>query len=69
MVGAAATQICTVLYKNGVSHIDKMIKDLESRLQEQNYDSISQIQGKITRDIDNVAAFERVQYMKKTLTE
>jgi dihydroorotate dehydrogenase (fumarate) len=69
MVGAAAAQICTILYKNGISYIDKMVTDLEAWLQKHNYTSISQFQGKITRDLSNIAAFERVQYMKKSLTE
>jgi dihydroorotate dehydrogenase (fumarate) len=69
MVGAAATQVCTILFKNGISYLGKMITDLETWLQKHNYSSISQFQGKITRDIDNIAAFERVQYMKKTLAE
>jgi dihydroorotate dehydrogenase (fumarate) len=69
MAGAAATQICTILYKNGISYIDKMVSDLETWLQKHNYASISQFQGRIARNIDNIAAFERVQYMQKTLTE
>jgi dihydroorotate dehydrogenase (fumarate) len=69
MVGAAAVQVCTILYKNGISYLDKMITDLEAWLQNHNYSSISHFQGKITPDMDSIAAFERVQYMKKTLTE
>jgi dihydroorotate dehydrogenase (fumarate) len=69
MVGADATQVCKILYKNGISYIDKMITGLHTWLQKHNYTSTSQFQGKITRDIESIAAFERVQYMKKTLTE
>ena len=69
MVGAAATQICTVLVKNGPSYIDKMLSDLEEWMQTQHYRSIDQFRGEITRNIDNISAFERIQYMKKTLTE
>jgi dihydroorotate dehydrogenase (fumarate) len=69
MVGASATQVCTILYKNGISYIDKMITDLDSWLQTKNYKSLNQIKGKITRDIEIIPAFERVQYMKKALTE
>jgi dihydroorotate dehydrogenase (fumarate) len=69
MVGASATQVCTTLYKNGIKYIGEMIAELDSWLQKQNYTSISQFQGKVSRDIENIAAFERVQYMKKTFTE
>jgi dihydroorotate dehydrogenase (fumarate) len=68
-VGASAAQICTILYKNGISYIDKMLFDLEDWMQRHKYTAINQFQGKISQDIDNIAAFERVQYMKKTLTE
>ncbi|KAA3644613.1 MAG: dihydroorotate dehydrogenase-like protein [Chloroflexi bacterium] len=69
LVGATATQICSILYKNGVNHIENMLTDLESWLKKRNYATIEQFQGKITRNIENIAAFERVQYMQKTLTE
>ena len=69
MVGAAATQVCTILVKNGISYIDKLLSDMEEWMQQQHYHSIDQFRGKITRNIDNISAFERIQYMKKTLTE
>jgi len=46
-----------------------MLFDLEKWMQKHNYTSLSEFQGKIGRDNENVAAFERVQFMKKTLTE
>lgn len=67
--GAAAVQICTTLYKNGIEYLETMLSDLETWLEKHNYSAVSQIQGKLGRDDLNVAAFERVQYMKKTLSE
>jgi hypothetical protein len=46
-----------------------MLFDLEKWLQKHSYSSVGEFKGKIARDNENVAAFERVQYMKKTLTE
>ncbi len=69
MAGADAIQICSVLYKNGVDYIGTMLVELESWLQKKNYSAVSQIQGKVARDGKNRAAFERVQYMRKTLTD
>jgi dihydroorotate dehydrogenase (fumarate) len=69
LAGAAATQICSALYNNGIGYIDTILFDMEKWLQKHNYSSVSQFKGKIARDNENVAAFERVQYMKKTLTE
>ncbi len=69
LAGAAATQICSTLYINGIEYLDTMISDLEKWLEKKNYSSVSQIQGKLSRDQGNAAAFERVQFMRKTLTE
>ncbi len=69
LAGAAATQICSTLYNNGIGYIDTMLFDLEKWMQKHNYSSVKEFHGKIGRDNENVAAFERVQFMKKTLTE
>jgi dihydroorotate dehydrogenase (fumarate) len=69
LAGAAATQITSTLYLNGIKYIKRMISDLEDWGKEHNYAAISQFQGKLGRDEDKVATFERIQYMKKTLTE
>jgi dihydroorotate dehydrogenase (fumarate) len=69
LVGANAVQICTTLYQNGVKYLETMVKDLEKWLEDHNYQSVSQFQGKLGKREGNLAAFERVQYMKKTLTE
>lgn len=69
LMGAAAVQICSTLYKNGIKYIDTMLADLEKWLQIHNYSSVDQFQGKLGQYEKNIAAFERVQFMKKTLTE
>ena len=69
LAGAAAVQITSTLYKNGIDYLATMISELEAWLEGRGYDAVSQFQGKLSRDEANVSAFERVQYMKKTLTE
>ncbi|MDZ7844893.1 MAG: dihydroorotate dehydrogenase-like protein [Anaerolineales bacterium] len=69
LAGADAVQVCTTLYKNGLNYLETLVSDLESWGQEQHYSSIDQFQGKLSRDSKDQAAFERIQYMKKTLTE
>ena len=68
LAGAAATQICTTLYKNGIDYLEVLLSDLENWAKGHNYASISQFQGKLGRVKENTAAFARVQYLKKTLT-
>jgi len=69
LVGADAVQICSVLYKNGVDYIGTMLDEIDAWFQKKNYSELSQIKGKLSRDDKNAAAFERVQYMRKTLTD
>jgi dihydroorotate dehydrogenase (fumarate) len=68
LAGAAATQICTALYLNGIDYIQVMLSELENWAKERNYSSLSQFQGKLGKAQENTAAFSRVQYLKKTLT-
>jgi dihydroorotate dehydrogenase (fumarate) len=68
LAGAAATQICTTLYINGIDYIQVLLSDLESWAKARNYSSLSQFQGKLSKVQENTAAFARVQYLKKTLT-
>jgi dihydroorotate dehydrogenase (fumarate) len=69
LAGAAAVQICSTLYKNGYDYIETMVSELEAWLQKHNYASVSQFQGKLGRYEKNIAAFERIQFMKRTLAD
>lgn len=69
LAGADAVQICSVLYKNGVDYIGVILEEIEKWFQKKNYSALSQIQGKLSREGKNAAAFERVQFMRKTLTD
>ncbi len=68
LAGAAATQICTTLFLNGIDYIEVLVSDLEKWAKIRNYSSLSQFQGKLSKVPENSAAFSRVQYLKKTLT-
>ncbi len=68
LAGAAATQICSAFYKNGIDYIETILTGLEDWLQKKNYSSVSQIQGKLGKDEKSAAIFERVNFMRKTLT-
>ena len=69
LAGASGVQICTTLYKNGIDVIGTMLKELEDWLGKKNYSSLDQLAGKVSAVEGNASAFERVQYMRKTLTE
>jgi len=69
LAGAAAVQVCSTLYINGLGYIDTMINDLQKWMTWKGYGKIDDFKGKLTRHHDNIAAFERVQFLKQALGE
>ena len=67
LAGAAATQICSTLFDNGLSYIDTILFDLQKWMQKHNYTSISQFKGKVARTEGNSIKFERLQFLKKEI--
>jgi dihydroorotate dehydrogenase (fumarate) len=69
LAGASAVQVCSTLYINGLGYIDTMINDLQKWMTWKGYTSIDEFKGKLTKRHENVAAFERVQFLKQALGE
>lgn len=69
LAGAAAVQVCSVLYKKGIKYLESLVSGLDKWGIDHNYAALRQIQGKLGKDEGKVAAFERVQFMRKTLTD
>ncbi len=68
LVGADAVQIASALYKHGIEYLDKIIDDMIRWMKKFGYDSVSDFKGKMVRK-ENAAAFERIQFIKKTMGE
>jgi dihydroorotate dehydrogenase (fumarate) len=65
LAGAKATQITSVLYKNGFTHIPTMLKEIEDWMIKNNFKTIEEFRGKMSyKKADNSAAYLRVQFMK-----
>lgn len=65
LAGASTTQVCSALYKNGVEHIETMLKDVEKWIAGKGFNSVEEIRGKLAQsNLENPAALERVQFMK-----
>ncbi|RLD80803.1 MAG: diguanylate cyclase [Bacteroidetes bacterium] len=65
LAGAKAVQITSVLYKKGFGEIGGMLKDLEAWMDKHNFESLDDFVGKMSiKEVENPAAFERVQFMK-----
>jgi dihydroorotate dehydrogenase (fumarate) len=69
LAGVAAVQVCSTLYINGLGYIDTMLSDLQKWMAWKGYDKIDDFKGKLTKHHENIAAFERVQFLKQALGE
>lgn len=66
LAGAAATQVCSTLILNSISYIKTINDDILKWLDSKDYESLSDVKGLFARNNDYSAAFERIQYMKRT---
>jgi dihydroorotate dehydrogenase (fumarate) len=69
LAGASAVQVCSTLYINGLGYIDTMVNDLKKWMTWKGYESVDEFKGKLTKRHENVAAFERIQFLKQSLGE
>jgi len=64
LVGADITHLCSVLLQKGPQHITVIKQQLESWLEENEYDSVAQMKGSVSRQCAiNPAALEHSNYM------
>jgi len=66
LAGATSVQLCSILYKNGISYLTVMLKDIEGWMNQKGYENLASFRGLVAKNEANTAAFERVQFMKKT---
>ena len=65
LAGAAAVQVVSTLYKHGITHLPKMLKDIENWMTEKEYSELEDFRGEISYErFDEPQAFERIQFMK-----
>lgn len=65
LAGAAAVQVCSVLYKNGVEYVNRMNSELKDWMEKKQYRSISEFRGKMSyQNFENPEAYERAQFIK-----
>lgn len=68
LAGATAVQTVSSLYRNKVTHLGKMIADLEAWMTEKGYDNLEAFRGKVSKQsVKDPWAFERGQYIKGLL--
>jgi dihydroorotate dehydrogenase (fumarate) len=65
LAGASVTMMASVLLSDGIDRIGGMLEEIENWMIEKNYNSISQMKGRMSQgNIGEPAAFERANYMK-----
>jgi dihydroorotate dehydrogenase (fumarate) len=65
MAGASVTQLCSVLYKQGLDQIKSIEREMVRWMEEHEYDSVKQMQGSLSqKNCPDPSAFERAQYMR-----
>ena len=63
--GAAAVEVCSVIYQHGNQMIEEMKKELAEWMDDKGYDSIAQFKGKMNASAaGDINPFERTQFMK-----
>jgi dihydroorotate dehydrogenase (fumarate) len=66
LAGATSVQICSTLYKNGINYIGTLLDEIQQWMERKEYNDLAAFRGMVSRNEENTAAFERVQFMKKT---
>ena len=63
--GASSVQVVSTLYKNGMTQISKMNKELEEWMEEKNYQSLDDFRGKLSNNklTKNPFVYKRAQYV------
>jgi dihydroorotate dehydrogenase (fumarate) len=65
LAGAAVVQLCSTLYTNGMEHIGRITEDISRWMARNNFESITQFQGKLSQvESDRPELYERLQYIK-----
>lgn len=65
MAGADAAQVCSVLLRKGTGELGRMLHDIQTWMEEKEYESVRQMKGSMSqRACPDPAAFERANYMK-----
>jgi dihydroorotate dehydrogenase (fumarate) len=65
MAGARVTMMTSALLRNGLEHLDLVMRDLVSWMEEHEYESIRQMCGSMSqRNVPDPSAFQRANYIR-----
>lgn len=65
LAGAAAVQVCSVLYRNGIEYLGDMIHEMKDWMKKNTYKSPSDFRGKMNySNLKDPSVYERAQFIK-----
>lgn len=65
LAGAAAVEVCSVLYQHGVSRVGSIIEEISAWMDAHGFATIADFRGKMSQEASaDPASYERVQFMK-----
>ncbi len=68
MAGSDVVQVVSTLYKNKISHIGKMLSDMEEWMQSKGYNSLKEFKGKLAaKNMKDPFVYKRGQYIELLL--
>ncbi len=70
LAGAQIVQVASALLKNGIPYLSTMLRELESWMEAQGYETLEDFRGKLSqKNVDDPFAFERAQYVKLLMSQ
>jgi dihydroorotate dehydrogenase (fumarate) len=70
LAGAKAVQLASILVKNGIPHLGKMLAWIEEWMDKRGHSSLDEVRGSLSqREIQDPGAFERAQYVHLILSQ
>jgi dihydroorotate dehydrogenase (fumarate) len=68
LAGAAAVQIVSAFYRGGLEQLQPMLETMEAWMQRHGFEDLDRFRGRMNQEVwPDGAAYDRVQFMRRTL--
>ena len=65
LAGAKVTEVCSVLYKQGIPYLQKLVSGLNDWMDKNGIKNLDEVRGKLSyKNLPDPAFYERAQFMK-----
>ena len=70
LAGASVVQVASALLENGLPYVSSMLMDMQSWMEEKDYESLDEFRGKVSqKNVEDAFGFERAQYMQLLMSQ